>query len=75
MRDADAATTDRDHRFCFQRMAVSIEQLGNQGDSLLRRHVREAHQSRMGCALHVDQFPKVGIDRHEDSAVGIGTFQ
>ena len=73
--DAQAATTNRDHRFCFQRVAMTIKQFGNQGNALIRRHIRETHQSRMRHPLYVDQLPEIGIQRHQDSAVFLGTFE
>ena len=54
---------------------MTIKQFGNQGNALIRRHVREAHQSRMGHPLYVDQLPEIGIQRHQDSAVFLGAFE
>lgn len=75
MGNADSSTANRDHRLCFQRMAMPFEHLGYQGNALGCRHVGEAHQARMQSLLHIDKFSEVGIDRHQNSAFGGGATE
>ena len=75
MGNADTTVADRDNRLYFQRLAMSLEYLGDQGNASLRRHVWEAHQACMRDLLHVDKLSEVGIDRHQNSAIGGSAFQ
>ena len=54
---------------------MPFKYLGHQGDASLRRHIRESDQSRVRYRMHINEFPEVGIDCHQDSAFGGGTFE
>ena len=75
MGNADTAVANRDNRLYFQCLAMPLEYLCDQGNAPLRRHVREAHQTRMRDPSHVNKLSEVGIDRYQNSAVGGSAFQ
>jgi len=54
---------------------MPFKHLGHQDDASFRWHIREADQSRMRYRMHINEFSEVGIDSHQDSAFGGGTFE
>ena len=75
MGNADATVADRDNRLYFQRLAMPIKNLGDQGNAPLRRHIRKAHQARMRDLSHVDKLSEVGVYCYQNSADGGSVFQ
>ena len=54
---------------------MSLKHFGHQGNALIRRHVRQANQSGMGCGMHIDERCEVRIERHQNPVFGTRSRQ
>ena len=54
---------------------MPLKHFGHQGNTPHRRHVRKAHQPRVWNISHIHKLSEVGVDRHQNSAFGRGTFE
>ncbi len=55
MGDTHATTSDRDHRLCFQRVAMPIEQLGDQGEHVMALTTQP--HGYLSAGTSIDQEP------------------
>ncbi len=75
MGDANSPAAHRYHRAVFQGLEVVTDDLGEEADTLLRRDVRQAHQSSGWDLIEIDEFAKVSVDGHHNPALRLGEFQ
>ena len=61
--------------FFFQGLAVVVDCLFNQGNSLGHPDVRQAYQASVGRSVQVSEFAEVFIHRDQDSVVRCGSVQ
>ena len=54
---------------------MAFDQLGHQCDTPLHRNIREADQSGTRDIVQKDEFPEIGVDRHQNPVFGIRTFE
>ena len=54
---------------------MAFDQLGHQCNTLIRRNVREADESRMRDIVQKDELPEIGVDGYQNPVFGIRTFE
>ena len=75
MRDTNSATTQRDHRAVFQCPPVVLDDLGDEGDTVLRGHIRQTQEPGMGDFTEIDQLAEVSVDGNQNPVLGLRELQ
>ena len=61
---ANPAAADGDDRLRLERFAMPLDQPSHQCDSLSRRNVGQSNQARVRNIMEVNEFSKIGVERH-----------
>ncbi len=75
MGDANSPTTQRDHRAVFQCPPMVLDDLGDEGDTVLRKHIRQAHEACVRDFTEIDQLAKVSVDGNQNPVLGLRELQ
>ena len=75
MGDANSPAAHRYHRAVFQGLEMVTDDLGEESDTLLRRDIRQAHQSSGWDLIEIDELAEVGVDGNQNPALGLGELQ
>ena len=75
MGDANSPAAHRYHRAVFQGLEMVTDDLGEESDTLLRRDIRQAHQSSGWDLIEIDELAEVSVDGNQNPALRLGEFQ
>jgi hypothetical protein len=73
--DPDSSAANGDDCACFERVSMSLQHLGDQGDTLQHGNVREAYQASMLEAPEVHEFSEIRVDRNQNPRFGSSSFK
>ena len=75
MGNANSPTAQRDHRAVLECLPVVMDNLGDEGNTLLGGHIREAQESCVRDFTEIDQLAKVSVDGNQHPVLGLRNLQ
>lgn len=75
MRDTNSATAQCDHRAVLQCLPMVLDDLGNEVDTVLRGHIRQAQEPSVRDFTEIDQLAKVSVDGNQNPVLGLRELQ
>ncbi len=75
MGDANPLAPHRDHGTIFQSLSMVKDDLREKIDTLLCGDIRKAQEAGVRNLIEVDELAKVGVNGHQNPALGLREFQ